>query len=341
MDNFELAKWTEEYELEDETVLALREKGFKSYRSISKLTPDMIKKEFKTLSAGQFLLLCDAVAILQPATAESPENRDDIPAASTSRQPTPVMSNSQPPPLQQPASAEEVMALWQQVLVKDNTPLATQQTPPSDPFSFGSGPHAGSKCRKITDYITNHAAVNPENDGDETVAIGGVNFCVSKSRKISHDKVKLHHYMEGALRVLRELVVEENVQMNQVVNHLNYLIQIACLAQTNTWMRVLSYDTVYRREQHQHGFQWGTGSAFLLQSQLGQSTNEYSKEEQPPQKRPKKDSTFNPASGRPICGRWNSSQGCTEVRCRYEHVCKACFTAKHNVLNHNIMPKNQ
>ena len=70
--------------------------------------------------------------------------------------------------------------------------------------------------------------------------------------------------MEGALRIERAMVVEDALLTKQVINHLNYLSQVACLAQNNPWQRVFNYDSVYRREQLTHGFQWGSTSTFLL-----------------------------------------------------------------------------
>ena len=49
---------------------ALAEKGFKSRRSIIKLTPDIIKKEFKALVIAQQLLLLDGVTGLQSAATQ-------------------------------------------------------------------------------------------------------------------------------------------------------------------------------------------------------------------------------------------------------------------------------
>ena len=39
---FELEKWCEEYELEEDTVQLLKNKGFKSYKSISVMDEDML-----------------------------------------------------------------------------------------------------------------------------------------------------------------------------------------------------------------------------------------------------------------------------------------------------------
>ena len=66
MEEFKVEDWAKEFELTADTVAALDNKGFNSYRSIKKLTQDLLKKEFgKTLNPGQFLLLQEAVEALQ------------------------------------------------------------------------------------------------------------------------------------------------------------------------------------------------------------------------------------------------------------------------------------
>ena len=142
------------------------------------------------------------------------------------------------------------------------------------------------------------------------------------------------------MRVLREMIVEEDASMQQVLHYLNYMIQVACFAQTKPWKRVFNYDTVYRREQHQHGFAWGSGSAFLMQSQLSppEITNY-----QPPNnqtggnnyKKPAgKRQVVHPTTGKPICGLWNGKNGCNLQVCEYEHVCKLCYSREHNMFHH-------
>ena len=147
--------------------------------------------------------------------------------------------------------------------------------------------------------------------------------------------------MEGVMRILRELVIEDNISRNQIVNHINYLIQIACFAQTKRWSSVVAYDAIYRREQHTHGFAWGRQSAFMASTLLPKD---------PPPNKDNRDhrhrahfgdhrhrahfgSNVNPHSNNFICGRWNGKSGCNGVNCTYDHVCKQCF-ANHPVTQH-------
>ena len=70
MDNFEFDSWVQEFELEEDTVKLLKEKGYKSYRSVSKLTEESINKHFKGLPPGQLDLLKEGVGLLKPKDSQ-------------------------------------------------------------------------------------------------------------------------------------------------------------------------------------------------------------------------------------------------------------------------------
>ena len=79
---FFVAEWAKEYELSEETIGSLDKKGFNSKRSMSKLTKEIIKCEFKGLKAAQILLLEDAINILRDPQL-APVNMETVaPAAS-------------------------------------------------------------------------------------------------------------------------------------------------------------------------------------------------------------------------------------------------------------------
>ena len=375
--NFEFKAWCEEWELEENTVDMLEAKGFKSYRSLSRMKVDIFKREFKSLIPGQLVLLEEAIAILQPdktspastPAADTPPHTG--PSASTSSQD----GNTAAPPAQPPANNNtplsasnaaasnllqahltagpqtammaDLMGLWNAAAGLSPAPNASQQangkTPPSDPFAFGTGPYAGSKHRKIPAYITNMFAIDPSLDDNEMVSIGGVELSVVKGKKVPNEKIKIQHYMEGALRILREGILEDSMPMSQVVCHINYLIQIACLAQTTQWRKVLNYDTIYRKEQHQHGFSWGESSAFLLQSQLATQPdptpgfpgqNKKQSTTMTTGKRTPMQSVTHPHTGQVVCEKWNGRHGCNFNGCRFAHVCKSCFSKEHTEVQH-------
>ena len=70
--DFEFKKWTEEYELEEETVKLLMDLGFKSYKSLSKLTEESCKKLFsRMITPGQYVLLEAGLEMLRPTTGQA------------------------------------------------------------------------------------------------------------------------------------------------------------------------------------------------------------------------------------------------------------------------------
>ena len=97
---FVLSEWAEANELAPETITALGEKGFSTFKSITKLTVEIIRKEFtKPLNPGQLLLLLDAVDSLktrEESTTErdAGESRDELLAKLNQLLPNPVASTS-------------------------------------------------------------------------------------------------------------------------------------------------------------------------------------------------------------------------------------------------------
>lgn len=351
--DFEIKKWIEEHELKEDTVKLLQDRGFDSYRSLSLLSEDTMKKELsKLITPGQLALLREAVSILRPPPP-TPATTSQPPAASqqeTQQQPT-----TQPPPSQglstppaaaaaaDPSLTADMLATWSAVLGLQQPglqqPAATNITQPTDPFGFGQGSNSGKKHRKLVDYISHHHYVDPTYEEGATVSIGGVEFAVAKGKRIPKDKVRVAQYMEGSLRILREMITEDGASINQITDYVNYLIQIACFTQSMKWQSVLNYDAIYRREQHANGFTWGTSSPFLMQSQL--MTLEQPATTNRINKRPF-EAVHNPKTGRQVCGSFNSIQGCQLTDCRFDHVCKTCFAnhPRHQHEQPQITPKN-
>ena len=290
-EQFEFNAWCTENELETETVDLLKAKGFKSYRSLVRLTNETIKKEIaKGVTPGQLALLEGGLEILhppkEPTNQPSQRTDDATQAADNSRPPASDGSgnNINPPPGfpalppgGQQLSPSDLLAMWAKAgeSLQPPTTEGNANITPDDPFGFGMGPFGSKKCRQVGEYITHLNAIEAE-ENDTTVNLGGVEFSLAKGKKVAQDKIKMPHFMEGSLRILRELIVEEGLPTTQIINHINYLIQIACLAQTNIWKKVKDYDYIYRREQSKQGFAWGKSSSFLLQSQLGPSHTELS-----------------------------------------------------------------
>ena len=81
---FNLDQWVANYELDETSMAALAEKGFKSRRSISLLTLNMLKKEFKGLVLGQQLLLIEAVTALKVTASDQQTQAGNLGHSSSS-----------------------------------------------------------------------------------------------------------------------------------------------------------------------------------------------------------------------------------------------------------------
>ena len=149
MEDFEFAAWCIEYELDKDTQTLFLEKGFNSYKSLSRLPMDSIKKDFKGLLPAQVYLLQDAVALLQPQAPKAgclpappaPQDQPDniTPAA---QQEAPALATG--------ISATEIMQFWQRhsgaahllqpAIVPSQAP--GKISPEFDPYLLGCGPYA-------------------------------------------------------------------------------------------------------------------------------------------------------------------------------------------------------
>ena len=339
-DTWEFAEWCKEYELSEETIQLLQSKGFSSYKTISRLTVEKVSQYFgKELNKvpAQLLMLEAAVELISPSEAPAKQGRKD-PALRTNE----GESSSQAEQKDLASAAKNGATLSSQEvaqLLQDNTPLASsfvasaptvgqsaQAEGPTgehlfgDPYQFGRDRFALKK-RQVVDYVSSL------NRGEDTtiVNLGGVEFRSSAVKKPQHDRLSLAQYVEGALRVLRAMVIEDGATMDHAIDYINYIVQIAVFAQTYAWPNVLAYDLEYRTQQQELGFRWASGSAFLMASRLQKPapvpvTNK--KTSGPSRSAHPRD----PKSGTPVCQRYNGVNGCTLSRCNFAHVCRSCFS---------------
>ena len=84
---------------------------------------------------------------------------------------------------------------------------------PTDPFCFGTGPFAAKKLRMIDNHITH--AFAEDNVQKSSVKIDGVEVEVARPTKIANNKIHMVHYMEGALRILREMILDDALTPQQ------------------------------------------------------------------------------------------------------------------------------
>ena len=340
--SFEFERWCEMYELNEDTVKTLVEKGHKSHLSISVMVIEDTRKDFKKLLPAQVLLLERAVMDFHKASAlintsedtrnimtdKAPPAQDTLtPSASVpvnTPSPTHVSTSAAPtPPAPQGSlSVEEVLQRCGLTGGDGHTAEPGTCELATDPYGFGAG-HYSSKLRDVGKFISFHQAGNSE-DNAQYVTIAGVKLSTTENSRIPLNKIGPQHYMEGALAILREMIIADNIPLPCVLDHLNYLIQIARFGQVYPWLSVLRYDAVYRKQQHEVGFRWGCASPTLMQTHLQAQNGSQQKSQDRSQKDPR-----DPQTGRVICYRWNSAAGCPLFACKFSHVCRTCFSSEH------------
>ena len=356
---FDLDKWAEEFELSAETLKIMADKGFNSLKTISKLSPDIIKKELKGLSVAQSLMLQDGVDSLQPQT----QKRQPEASVSTERSVSEIQSQDAQT-LQQKLDTgnnltiADLMAMLGTTKTKEATPQELPGTGKAlifDPLLQLQPESGGGKTRDIRDYIASHC--RDENSGDRsgTITVGSVELAM-KNSKIPLDKVTISQYMEASLRILRAMVAEDGMQFSDVMNYVGYLVKISTLAQNFRWEQVLKYDQEYRKAQTELGFAWGADNSYLMQvylkSHVSDSTHNWGKS-RPSYNKPSARYTpsgsgsrrdlpekFDPASGKAICQKFNGRAGCQWPTCRYAHVCMTCHDKNHRDVDHKDSTKN-
>lgn len=329
-DSFEFDSWCAENELTEETKAALIEAGFDSYKSLCLLDEVKVKQYFKKLIPGQMLLLTQGVSLFHledTGTRTRRETRDNASSSESAQQGT--ASAEAPADLKKILEQGGSLSATQVLELLQNSSATATLTPRIstrisedngerflDPFQFGKGNFI-AKNRPVTDYVSNLT----RGEQPTTVNIGGVEFASSAVRKIAHDKLTVAQYMEGAIRITRDMVLEDGANLDQIMDYLNYLIQVAVFAQSFAWPNVLGYDKVYRKEQASLGFRWGTSSPFLMTSQLQKPaqlvTENHTKKKTTQVKDPK--------SGKTICLKFNGHNGCQLKACQFAHVCRACY----------------
>lgn len=207
-----------------------------------------------------------------------------------------------------------------------------------DPFAYNKPAPGEVKCkhRDIREYImfTQQYA----NDKNSNIKIGEYELSLCE-KKIPLEKITKLQWMEGSLKILKEMVSKDDANMTTVMDYISYLTKIVCMGQSFSWGTVLKYDTEYRKSQAAMGFQWGADSPFLMQLLLRPGTDSTERQKASSgsagsRSRPVK---YDPATGRPTCDRFNGRSGCTLRSCRYAHVCSSCFAGGHSEFSH----KNQ
>ena len=332
-DAWEFEQWCTANELNEDTKSAMTEQGFNSYKTLCLLDDTKIKSYFKKLQPAQMLLLCNGVSMLQikdkPSSRsrrEADDKEDPMEQTTQAAPQAQTAPQAQGDPSKVLEAGGSLSAATLLDLLKDHPTLSGARNLPAaqpqgetflDPFQFGKGLFTW-KLRAVPDYVSSLT----RGEQPTTVTIGGVEFSSNMNRKVPHEKLTMAQFMEGALRITRDFVLEEGASLDQVMDYLNYLIQVAVFAQSFPWANVLNYDKIYRKEQANLGFRWGTASPFLMTSHLQKPTTQVDGSNK---RKPPSQTKTDPKSGKTICFKYNGLNGCQLKHCNFAHVCRTCF----------------
>ena len=320
---FQKSEWAERFELTADTLDALAQKGFNSELTLSKLTPELARQEFKKLPLAQVLLLVDACKSLHMRVSQRGQ------ATAPQGQVTATQGQASSSGL----SAADVAA----ILDQGNSVLSDADIPGKpalfDPLQFDFNKQSASASyRDIRDYIS-LVPKGPETTHESGgIQIGGQEFLL-KDTKIPWERINVSQYMEGSIRIMREMAIIDKCSTGELLEYANYLVKISTLGQCFHWQSVLKYDQAYRKAQAINGFRWGADNSYLMQLYL--KPDHYEKPQHPqPKRQPKvfgkgKKYKFDPETGNQICMKWNSVGGCKLLGCKFAHLCVSCYSSGH------------
>jgi hypothetical protein len=325
--------WAQKWQLSAATLEALSSEGFESPLAIQQLTPALIDEQFKGISLAQRLLLKTAANDLKQPTGDGPmcqsvAPEDDPGQLTRLLQQAALSSTAAPDQRQAPQPGAAA------------TPTATL----CDLLRASSAAHAPlaapgmshTKLREVRDYVT----LAPEKPQTFSVGDMHVQFRLKDSR-ISHDKLSVAQYFEGAIKIAIEMIEKDYASVSEIQQYLGFVSKIATFTQVFDWVSVLNYDKEARREQHEQNKGWNHDNSFLMQALLRQKAVQHAAHDK---RLGGTDRNTDPRTGKPICLRFNSTQGCTLRMCRFSHVCKVCLATSHSEQGHRAatldQPKN-
>ena len=213
---FSVSSWAEGFEISQASLDALGQKGFSTHRTLSKRTPDLIKQEFKKLPLAQILLLQEACESLCGATGS--QAGAALPQSQGVHMDGPGASSSNGGAL----TAEEIAALLDHggSVLSDSSSFGKPNL--FDPLQFNLG-HANSKStfRDIRDYIALVPTDPTSAQGQGTVKLGEQEFLL-KDTKIPWELLNVAQYMEGSLKILREMALEDKCAIGELLEYVGY-----------------------------------------------------------------------------------------------------------------------
>jgi hypothetical protein len=310
-DNFEFVKWCEEYELEETTVRALKEKGYKSYKSISKLTEESINKNFKGLTPGQLDLLKEGVALLNPpinSTQDTANMEDNI--MTLSGRIESLLSNL-PPATASSSTTTAAATTTPSAATHTSTPSGEQQ---EISVNVSLVPHGKVTYYDIVDFVSSLQPAEHEIWEGE-----GCHLTINTSaRKPSINSISPMQWSASNLRILFQLINDGSLPQPETHSYLLYTLKVSELANVYTWRSVVLYDQAYRRAQAQEGFRWGCDRPHLDRMYLrhkneSNSTTHPQKSSQP--------SHRTPGSSGQICRNYQRNACGYGATCIHRHIC--------------------
>ena len=306
MENY--ATLCQEHELTEATVDALKDNRTTSITSASLLTAALIQKHL-SLPLGQALLLQQGIESLTKPNDVETSTAPLVNAAKADVEAAPQEAN---------LDASTLLQLLQKD-PSDNQAAAMDKHPHTHTFDPSTCYVASpGKLYDLRDFIT----VMPEfREKSTALKVGNIELTLPTQRPKLESITPLQ-YMEGSLRVMRE-IAKDGQSLTELLQYAGYLIKIANMGQRFQWRTVLQYDTEYRKAQADAGFDFGAASTYLMQvflhDGLTPKPHATAKDRVHPQTK------YDPSSGRPICGKFNTAQGCTLRNCKFAHVCRSCF----------------
>ena len=133
------------------------------------------------------------------------------------------------------------------------------------------------------------------------------------SAKPKVDSISPLQYTEASLRILWEMA-KDGQSTGALLQYVGYLIMVASMGQRFLWKSVIQYDTEYRKSQASLGFRFGADSTYMMQLYLRENAatnkpqaSQVSKPSQHPQTK------YDPTSGKPICGRFNTASAWLQI----------------------------
>ena len=239
--------------MQDITIHNLTANGITSTKILSLLSEsDLIDINITPL--GQRKLVWEIVK-------KSSASHDQYAAASSGTTPTiPTMSNPTHQPQrqheEQPSAIEAISTQLQDLFHAIPSTSNPNTVPESNPLSYLLPP-AKIKYHQITKFV--HVRGQEEEKEEEVFGDGKRRLILKNTTKtLQVHQVSPMQWCGANVKILMELLREGNLSPISIPDYLAYTAKIADLAEVYQWTSVLEYDDLYRKNQAESGFRWGT-----------------------------------------------------------------------------------